>query len=137
MGKMVLTKESVDAIRLTRRHRECYAAREVDTVLDEIAAAADEQYRELEQLRSMKHQIADVLLSAQQTAEKMMEEARSKCNAELGALQQRKIMLQHEIASLERYKALELERIRNDLEKLLVDRKPFEAAPLHAAAAGK
>ncbi len=134
---MELTKEYVDSVRLTKRHRECYDARQVDRALDEIAAAADEQHRELMQLRGMKNQISEVLLIANQTAEKMLAETRNRCNAELGSLQQRKSTLQQEIAKLEQYKALEIERIRNELEKILSSKKDTTTALQHIAEVAK
>ncbi|GLC82679.1 hypothetical protein [Lacrimispora brassicae] len=131
---MVLTKESIEAVKLTKRFRTCYDAREVDILLDEIGMAAEEQCRELEQLRrvraeynQMKNQISEALLAAQQTAKGMLEQTRNKCNGELTAMQKKKITLQQEIAELERYKVIELEKIRRDLEKLLGDTKPEEA----------
>jgi DivIVA domain-containing protein len=123
---MVLTKEAIDTVQLTRRFGRSYDAREVDALLDAIAAAADEQRKELEHLRSvqaehaqMMNKIAETLVFAQQTAAEMTEKTRMKCNAELAALQQRKNALLQEVASLERYKLNEVEKIRNDLDKLL------------------
>ena len=137
---MVLTKEAIQAVKLTKRFRRCYDAQEVDILLDEIGEAAEEQCRELEHLRSvrmeynqMKNQISEALLAAQQTAKEMLEQTRNKCNEELAAMQQRRITLQQEISGLERYKALELEKIRKDLESLLGDPESDEAAQEAAA----
>ncbi|SET88193.1 DivIVA domain-containing protein [Lacrimispora sphenoides] len=137
---MVLTKEAIQAVKLTKRFRRCYDAQEVDILLDEIGEAAEEQCRELEHLRSvrmeynqMKNQISEALLAAQQTAKEMLEQTRNKCNEELAAMQQRRITLQQEISGLERYKALELEKIRKDLESLLGDPESDEAAQEVAA----
>lgn len=137
---MVLTKEAIQAIKLTKRFRRCYDAQEVDILLDEIGEAAEEQCRELEHLRSvrmeynqMKNQISEALLAAQQTAKEMLEQTRNKCNEELGAMQQRRTTLQQEISGLERYKVLELEKIRKDLERLLSDPESDEAAQEAAA----
>ncbi|WP_312429027.1 hypothetical protein [Lacrimispora sp.] len=127
---MILTKETIDMVKLTKRFGKCYDAQEVDSLLDEIGEAAEKQYKELEQLRSvraeyyqMKNQISEALLAAQQAAKDMLEQTRNKCDDELTALQQQKITLQQEISSLERYKVLEIEKIRRDLEKLLGDSK--------------
>lgn len=137
---MVLTKEAIQAVKLTKRFRRCYDAQEVDILLDEIGEAAEEQCRELEHLRSvrmeynqMKNQISEALLAAQQTAKEMLEQTRNKCNEELGAMQQRRTTLQQEISGLERYKVLELEKIRKDLERLLGDPESDEAAQEAAA----
>ncbi len=137
---MVLTKESVQAVKLTKRFRKCYDAQEVDILLEEIGEAADEQCRELEHLRSvrmeynqMKNQISEALLAAQQTAKEMLEQTRNKCNEELEAMQQRRITLQQEISGLERYKVLEIEKIRKDLESLLGDPESDKAAQEAAA----
>ncbi|WP_312446448.1 DivIVA domain-containing protein [Lacrimispora sp.] len=137
---MVLTKEAIEAVKLTKRYRKCYDAREVDILLDEIGEAAEELCQELEHLRSvrteynqMKNQISEALLSAQQTAKEMLEQTRNKCNDELAAMQQRRIKLQLEISGLERYKALEIEKIRKDLERLLGDPESDESAQEAAA----
>lgn len=130
---MFLTKESIDAVKLTRKFGKCYDAREVDILLDEIAAAADEQCRELEQLRSvqaeriqMKNQISETLLSAQKVAADLIEQTKKECAEEQAVLQQKKTLLQEEISSLERYKILTLKRIRNDIGKLLGDPEYME-----------
>ncbi|SEU04275.1 DivIVA protein [Lacrimispora sphenoides] len=137
---MVLTKEAIQAVKLTKRFRRCYDAQEVDILLDEIGEAAEEQCRELEHLRSvrmeynqMKNQISEALLAAQQTAKEMLEQTRNKCNEELASMQQRRITLQQEISGLEKYKVLELEKIRKDLESLLGDPESDEAAQEAAA----
>ncbi|WP_313581208.1 DivIVA domain-containing protein [Lacrimispora sp.] len=137
---MVLTKESIQAVKLTKRFRRCYDAQEVDSLLDEIGEAAEEQCRELEHLRSVrmeynqvKNQISEALLAAQQTAKEMLEQTRNKCNEELAAMQQRRITLQQEISGLEKYKVLELEKIRKDLESLFGDPESDEAAQEAAA----
>ncbi|MDR1000115.1 MAG: DivIVA domain-containing protein [Clostridiales bacterium] len=129
---MVLTKEAIDAVRLTKRFINSYDAREVDNLLDKIAAAVDEQCREIESLRGMqvdyeqlKDQIAGTLIMAQQTAAGMVEKTRVQCDAELGMLQQRKNTLLQELSSLERYRHHEMEKIRNDLAKIL-EEKPSE-----------
>lgn len=133
---MVLTKESIDAVRLTRKFGKCYDAREVDILLDEIAAAADEQCRELEQLRSVqaessqiKNQISETLLSAQKVAADLIEQTKKECAHEQAVLQQKKILLQEEISSLEQYKILTLNRIRNEIGKLLGDPEYMETTP--------
>lgn len=137
---MILTKEAIDGIKLTKRFRKCYDALEVDRLLDEIGEAAEKQCRELEQLRSIrteyyqiKNQISEALLAAQQTAKEMLEQTRSKCDDELTALQQHKITLQQQISSLEKYKILEIEKIRRDLEKLLGESKSDEASERETA----
>ena len=137
---MVLTKETIDMVKLTKKFGKCYDAQEVDDLLDEIGQAAEKQCRELEQLRSirteynqMKNQISEALLTAQQTAKEMLEHTRNKCDDEMKALQQKKVMLQQEISGLERYKVLEIEKIRRDLEKLLGDSKSDEATKKEAA----
>ncbi|HBD00693.1 MAG TPA: hypothetical protein DC053_17175 [Lachnoclostridium sp.] len=63
----------------------------------------------------------------------MLEQTRSKCDDELTALQQHKITLQQQISSLEKYKILEIEKIRRDLEKLLRDSKSDEASERETA----
>lgn len=133
---MVLTKESIDAVKLTRKFGKCYDAREVDILLDEIAAAADEQCRELEQLRSVqaesiqiKNQISETLLSAQKVAVDLIEQTKKECAHEQTLLQQKKTLLQEEISSLEQYKILTLNRIRNEIGKLLGDPKYMETTP--------
>ncbi|GLC79649.1 hypothetical protein [Lacrimispora brassicae] len=123
---MVLTKESIDTVKLTRRFNKCYDAREVDLLLDEIAAAAHEQCRELEELRSvqaeymqMKNQISEALLTAHKAAADLMEQTKQECAHEQAVLQQKKTVLQEEISSLERYKILAFERIKHEIAKLL------------------
>lgn len=137
---MILTKETIDMVKLTKKFGKCYDAQEVDSLLDEIGEAAEKQCQELEQLRSvraeyyqMKNQISEALLAARQTAKEMLEQTRSKCDNELTALQQQKITLQQEISSLERYKILEIGKIRRDLEKLLGDSKSDKASEREAA----
>ncbi|MGL6219826.1 MAG: hypothetical protein ACRC36_17425 [Lacrimispora sphenoides] len=137
---MILTKETIDMVKLTKKFGKCYDAQEVDSLLDEIGVAAERQCKELEQLRSvraeyyqMKNQISEALLAAQQTAKEMLEQTWSKCDNELTALQQQKITLQQEISSLERYKILEIEKIRRDLEKLLGDSISEKASEREAA----
>ncbi|MBW4847305.1 MULTISPECIES: hypothetical protein [Clostridia] len=137
---MILTKETIDMVKLTKKFGKCYDAQEVDSLLDEIGEAAEKQCRELEQLRSirteyyqMKNQISEALLAAQQTAKEMLEQTQSKCDDELTALQQHKITLQQQISSLEKYKILEIEKIRRDLEKLLGDSKSDEASERETA----
>lgn len=137
---MTLTKETIDMVKLTKKFGKCYDAQEVDSLLDEIGEAAEKQCQELEQLRSvrteyyqMKNQISEALLAARQAAKEMLEQTRSKCDDELAALQQQKIVLQQEISSLKRYKILEIEKIRRDLEKLLGDSKSDEAPERDAA----
>ncbi len=137
---MILTKETIDMVKLTKKFGKCYDAQEVDSLLDEIGEAAEKQCQELEQLRSvraeyyqMKNQISEALLAARQAAKEMLEQTRSKCDEELAALQQQKIVLQQEISSLKRYKILEIEKIRRDLEKLLGDSKSDEAPERDAA----
>ncbi len=137
---MILTKETIDMVKLTKKFGKCYDAQEVDDLLDEIGQAAEKQYRELEQLRSirteynqMKNQISEALLAAQQTAKEMLEHTRNKCDDEMKALQQKKVTLQQEISGLERYKVLEIEKIRRDLEKLLGDSKSDEETKKEAA----
>ncbi len=137
---MILTKETIDMVKLTKKFGKCYDAQEVDDLLDEIGQAAEKQCRELEQLRSirteynqMKNQISEALLAAQQTAKEMLEHTRNKCDDEMKALQQKKVTLQQEISSLERYKVLEIEKIRRDLEKLLGDSISDEATKKEAA----
>lgn len=137
---MILTKETIDMVKLTKKFGKCYDALEVDRLLDEIGEAAEKQCRELEQLRSIrteyyqiKNQISEALLAAQQTAKEMLEQTRSKCDDELTALQQHKITLQQQISSLEKYKILEIEKIRRDLEKLLGDSKSDEASERETA----
>jgi DivIVA domain-containing protein len=123
---MMLTKETIDAVRLTKRFWRNYDAREVDALLDEIAVAVDEQRKELECLRRVQaehartmNKIAETLIFAQQAAAEMTKKTRMKCNAELAALEQRKNALLQEILAFERYKLLKVEKIRNDLDKLL------------------
>ncbi len=137
---MILTKETIDMVKLTKKFGKCYDAEEVDDLLDEIGQAAEKQCRELEQLRSirteynqMKNQISEALLAAQQTAKEMLEHTRNKCDDEMKALQQKKVTLQQEISGLERYKVIEIEKIRRDLEKLLGDSKSDEAKKKEAA----
>lgn len=137
---MILTKETIDMVKLTKKFGKCYDAQEVDDLLDEIGQAAEKQCRELEQLRSirteynqMKNQISEALLAAQQTAKEMLEHTRNKCDDEMKALQQKKVTLQQEISGLERYKVIEIEKIRRDLEKLLGDSKSDEAKKKEAA----
>ncbi len=137
---MVLTKESIDAIRLTRKFGKCYDAREVDILLDEIAAAAEEQCREIEQLRStqsesikVKDQILESLLSAQKVAADLIEQTKRECAQEKAVLLQTKTLLQNEISSLEQYKILTLNRIRNELEKLMGDSEYVEIPPQYDA----
>ncbi len=137
---MILTKETIDMVKLTKKFGKCYDAQEVDSLLDEIGEAAERQCKELEQLRSvraeyyqMKNQISEALLAAQQTAKEMLEQTWSQCDNELTALQQQKITLQQEISSLERYKILEIEKIRRDLEKLLGDSISEKASEREAA----
>jgi cell division septum initiation protein DivIVA len=137
---MILTKETIDMVKLTKKFGKCYDAQEVDDLLDEIGQAAEKQCRELEQLRSirteynqMKNQISEALLAAQQTAKEMLEHTRNKCDDEMKALQQKKVTLQQEISGLERYKVLEIEKIRRDLEKLLGVSKSDEATKKEAA----
>ncbi len=137
---MILTKETIDMVKLTKKFGKCYDAQEVDDLLDEIGQAAEKQCRELEQLRSirteynqMKNQISEALLAAQQTAKEMLEHTRNKCDDEMKALQQKKVTLQQEISGLERYKVLEIEKIRRDLEKLLGDSKSDEETKKEAA----
>ncbi len=133
---MVLTKEAIDAVKLTRKFGKCYDAREVDILLDEIAAAADEQCREVEQLRSVqeecsqiKNQISETLLSAQKVAADLIEQTKKECAHEQAVLQHRKTLLQEEISSLEQYKILTLNRIRNEIGKLLGDPEYMEMPP--------
>ncbi len=137
---MILTKETIDMVKLTKKFGKCYDAQEVDSLLDEIGEAAEKQYQELEQLRSvraeyyqMKNQISEALLAAQLTAKEMLEQTRRKCDDELTELRHQKITLQQEISSLERYKILEIEKIRRDLEKLLGESKSNEVPGRHAA----
>lgn len=137
---MILTKETIDMVKLTKKFGKCYDAQEVDDLLDEIGQAAEKQCQELEQLRSirteynqMKNQISEALLAAQQTAKEMLEHTRNKCDDEMKALQQKKVTLQQEISGLERYKVLEIEKIRRDLEKLLGDSKSDEETKKEAA----
>ncbi|CUX68209.1 DivIVA protein [Clostridium sp. C105KSO15] len=137
---MILTKETIDMVKLTKKFGKCYDAQEVDDLLDEIGQAAEKQCRELEQLRSirteynqMKNQISEALLAAQQTAKEMLEHTRNKCDDGMKALQQKKVTLQQEISGLERYKVLEIEKIRRDLEKLLGDSKSDEETKKEAA----
>lgn len=137
---MILTKETIDMVKLTKKFGKCYDAQEVDDLLDEIGQAAEKQCRELEQLRSirteynqMKNQISEALLAAQQTSKEMLEHTRNKCDDEMKALQQKKVTLQQEISGLERYKVIEIEKIRRDLEKLLGDSKSDEAKKKEAA----
>ena len=137
---MILTKETIDMVKLTKKFGKCYDAQEVDDLLDEIGQVAEKQCRELEQLRSirteynqMKNQISEALLAAQQTAKEMLEHTRNKCDDEMKALQQKKVTLQQEISGLERYKVLEIEKIRRDLEKLLGDSKSDEETKKEAA----
>lgn len=126
---MVLTKEAIDAVQLTRRFGRSYDASEVDTLLDEIADAAEDQRQELERLRSvqeeytrMKDKIAETLIFAQQTAAEIVEQARVKGNAELAVIRQKKDALLREVSTLERCKLLaELEKLRNDLVNPLDD----------------
>ena len=136
---MMLTKESIDTVKLTRRFSKCYDAREVDLLLDEIAAAADEQCRELEQLRGvqaeymqMKNQISEALLTAQKAAADLMEQTKQECAHELAVLQKKKTVLQEEISSLGGYKVLALERIKNEIEKLLGNSDYMEMPPQYA-----
>ncbi|MBE7718736.1 MAG: hypothetical protein E7243_04350 [Lacrimispora celerecrescens] len=133
---MILTKESIDTVKLTRRFSKCYDAREVDLLLDEIAAAADEQCRELEQLRSvqaeymeMKSQISEALLIGQKAAADLMEQTKQECAHELEVLHKKKTVLQEEISSLERYKILAFQRIKNEIGKLLGDPEYAETPP--------
>jgi len=133
---VILTKESIDTVKLTRRFSKCYDAREVDLLLDEIAAAADEQCRELEQLRSvqaeymeMKSQISEALLIGQKAAADLMEQTKQECAHELEVLHKKKTVLQEEISSLERYKILAFQRIKNEIGKLLGDPEYAETPP--------
>lgn len=133
---MILTKESIDTVKLTRRFSKCYDAREVDLLLDKIAAAADEQCRELEQLRSvqaeymeMKSQISEALLIGQKAAADLMEQTKQECAHELAVLHKKKTVLQEEISSLERYKILAFQRIKNEIGKLLGDPEYAETPP--------
>lgn len=140
---MVLTKESIDAVKLTRKFSNCYDAREVDLLLDEIAAAAHEQCRELEELRSvqaeymqMKNQISEALLTAHKAAADLMEQTKQECAHEQALLQQKKNALEEEISSLERYKILAFERIKHEIAKLLGNPEYVEV-PTQYAMEGK
>jgi chromosome segregation ATPase len=161
---MQLTKESIKAVRLTGRLFKSYDAREVDILLEEIAAAADAQCAELGRLRGVeaeysqikiqvreiaamvdtqrmeigrlrnveaeyaqtKNQISEALLVAQRTAAALIERTKKECVAELAGLQHRKDSLQQEVASLERYKARELEKLRHALAKMLNETEQME-----------
>lgn len=130
---MELSKKVIDDIKLTRRYRRCYDALEVDAILDEIAAAAEKQAQELEKLRAIcdeyaqvKKHIAETLLMAQRSAEELFTKTKQKCDDELFALIEKKSGLQKDIDALEQYKLQEVERIRSDLAKLFgnTDREP-------------
>ncbi|HMM06748.1 MAG TPA: hypothetical protein PKD52_08800 [Clostridiales bacterium] len=130
---MELSKKIIDEIKFTRRYRRCYDALEVDTILDEIAAAAEEQAQELQKLRAIcdeyaqvqKH-VAETLLMAQESAEELLTKTKQKCDEELAGLIEKKNGLRKEIDALEEYKLKEVERIRSDFAKLFghTDREP-------------
>ncbi len=134
---MELSKKAIDAVTLTKRYWSCYDAQEVDDLLDEIAVAAENQYQELQALRALSkeydevmHGLSQVLVSAQRIASEMLNKARKECDAELSTLQNRKLVLQQEVAALEGFKTRELKRLKEHLEGLLGGNAPIRQPPV-------
>ena len=123
---MELTKQAIDAITFEGKNKKYYFAKEVDELLDQIAEAADLQCIELARLYSVeqeynlkKGEITEVLLMARNMADSVTKDARRQSEAELEALNDKKNKLERDIYAIEQYREGMLNKVRQDLAKLI------------------